>query len=125
MLLLTDLIRPENLHEIPRLRLGEIGEIPAQPQLRKEPRRARSVGVPAPPDALAIALMGDEQGGRGLRIQGESALPRELVERPAEETRYVAPEQKLGCAAAGSMRSPPKFSETARPSPWNAAAEAE
>src|SRR5439155_17041480 len=52
----ADVLRPKNFHEIARLRLREIGKVAAKCQLLKEPRRAGAVRIPAPPDALAVAL---------------------------------------------------------------------
>ena len=53
--------RPENFHEVARLRLVEFVEILAQPQFVKETRSSRSVCIPPAPDAFAIALISNDQ----------------------------------------------------------------
>jgi len=53
--------RPENFHEIPRLRLGEIIEILSEIHFMEKPRRSRPVGIPPAPNALAIALTANHE----------------------------------------------------------------
>src|SRR6266436_183544 len=61
VLVLSDLSRPENFHEIARLRLIEIIEVPPQLQFVKKTGSARPVRVPAAPDSFAIALIPNDQ----------------------------------------------------------------
>ena len=66
MLISTHLERPENFHEIARLRLIEVVEVLAQRQLVKKARCAGSISVPAAPDSFAIVLIPNDellQGG--------------------------------------------------------------
>jgi hypothetical protein len=66
VLVSSDLARPENFHEIARLGVIEVVKVWAEPQLVKEARGSRAVGVPAAPDSLAIVLIPNDkplQGG--------------------------------------------------------------
>ena len=53
--------RPENFHEVARLRLIKVIEVRSKPQLVKETGGARSICVPAAPDAFPIALISNDQ----------------------------------------------------------------
>src|SRR6266571_5426917 len=57
----SDIFIPENFHEIARLRLPEIGEVPSEAQLVKQTRGSGTVGVPAAPNALAIVLIANHE----------------------------------------------------------------
>jgi len=61
VLVSSDLARPENLHEIARLRLIEVIEVLAEPEPVKKTRRAGSVGIPAAPDSFAIVLIPNDE----------------------------------------------------------------
>src|SRR4029453_2585556 len=56
VLVSSHLPRPENLHEIARLRLIEVIEVLSKLQFVKKAGCAGSVCVPSAPDAFAIAL---------------------------------------------------------------------
>src|SRR5713226_323787 len=57
----ADIFVPENFHEIARLRLREIGEVPSEAQLVKQTRGSGTVGVPAAPNALAVVLIANHE----------------------------------------------------------------
>src|SRR4029077_11129901 len=57
----SHLARPENFHEITRLRLIDIVKISTEPQLVKQTRGARAICVPPAPDAFSIALVTNDQ----------------------------------------------------------------
>ena len=61
VLVSANLPRPENLHEITRLRLVEIIEVSSKLQLMKKARRAGAICIPATPDAFAVMLIADDQ----------------------------------------------------------------
>jgi len=61
VLVSSHLARPENFHEVTRPRLVDIVEISAKPQLVKETRRARAIGIPSSPDAFSIVLVANDQ----------------------------------------------------------------
>src|SRR5450631_2888264 len=65
--------RPENLHEIARLRFFEIVEVAPEPEFMEKPGRSRAVGIPAAPDPGTIALPADEQLVERRLIQTEGA----------------------------------------------------
>jgi len=61
MLAPTDILVPKNLHEIARLCLRKIGEVPAEPKLVKQAACSGAVGVPATPNPFAIVLIANDQ----------------------------------------------------------------
>jgi len=61
--------RPENLHEIARLRLIDVVEIATEPKLVKEAPRARAICIPATPDAFSIALVANDQALQRAVVQ--------------------------------------------------------
>ena len=69
MLVSSHLARPENFHEITRLRLIDIVEISTEPQLVKQTRGARAICVPAAPDAFSIALVTNDQALKRVVVQ--------------------------------------------------------
>ena len=69
VLVSSHLARPENFHEITRLRLIDIVEISTEPQLVKQTRGARAICVPAAPDAFSIALVTNDQALKRAVVQ--------------------------------------------------------
>ena len=65
----SHLARPENFHEVTRLRLIDIVEISTKPQLVKETRRARAIRVPSSPDAFSIVLVANDQALKRAIVQ--------------------------------------------------------
>ena len=51
-LFLPDGVSPEDLHKVAGPRGREFGEVASEPELVKETRGARAVGIPASPDAF-------------------------------------------------------------------------
>src|SRR5262249_6329902 len=64
----THLGRPKDLHEIARLSLREIIKVAANIQLVEKAGGAGTVGVPAAPNSLAIALIADHELIEGFII---------------------------------------------------------
>ncbi len=60
VLVSPDLARPENLHEIARLRLIEVIEVLPKLQLMKKAGRAWPIRIPPAPDSFAVALISDD-----------------------------------------------------------------
>lgn len=71
MLVLADLARPKDFHEIAGLRLIETIEVAAEPQLVEKARCAWAISVPTAPDAFPIVLISDDQvlQSGGIEIQ--------------------------------------------------------
>ena len=92
--------RPKNLHEIAWLRMGEIVEIFSEVHLMEEPRSPRTVGVPAAPDAFAVALVANEQTFERREIQTQSAARAQrfdgLDENQIGGARTVARGSRIG-----------------------------
>ena len=65
----ANLARPENFHEVTRLRLIDIVEIPSEPQLVKQARRAWAICVPPAPNALSVVLIANDQALKRAVIQ--------------------------------------------------------
>ena len=61
MLVSSHLLRPENFHEIPWLRLIKIIEVLSKLQFVKKTGSAGSIRVPPAPDAFAIPLISNDQ----------------------------------------------------------------
>jgi len=106
MLVLTDLARPKDFHEIAGLRLIETIEVVAEPQFVKETSCAWAISVPATPDAFPIVLISDDQvlQSGGIKIQ--------LTPRPQRLDCFN--EDQICCARAktgrASRRQDKKFS---------------
>jgi hypothetical protein len=73
MLILSDLARPENLHEVARPGLIEIVKVPTDPQLVKKTGSTWSICVPAAPDSFAIALIANDQFFQGSILEMQVA----------------------------------------------------
>ena len=84
VLVSSHLARPENFHEIPRLRLIDIIKISAKPQLVKETSRAWAVRVPSSPDAFSIALVANDQALKRAVIQTKLATFAQSLNRSDE-----------------------------------------
>ena|SRR5438128_10995835 len=97
MLIFADLARPENLHEIARLRLINVIEISAQLQLMKKAGGARSVCVPAAPDSFAITLVPDDQPFEGGVVEMKLPSPTQGLN--------CSDEHQIGRARAETRRS--------------------
>lgn len=52
---------PKNFHEIAGLRSAKIDKVAPDTELMKQARCAWAVGIPAAPNAFAIALITDDQ----------------------------------------------------------------
>ena len=89
------LVRPENFHEIARLGLINVIEVSTEPQFVEETRCAGSVGIPAAPDSLAIVLIPDDEPLKSGIFEVKVASRAQSLDC-LMNTRYVAPEQKLG-----------------------------
>ena len=61
MLAFAHLARPENFHEIARLRVIEVIEVLSKLQLVKKASRTGPICIPPAPDAFAVALISDYQ----------------------------------------------------------------
>jgi len=87
--------RPENFHEITRLRLIDIVEISTEPQLVKQARSARAICVPAAPDAFSIPLVANDQAFKRTVVQTKLTTfaqsfdrsDKHQIRRPRTETR--------------------------------------
>ena len=85
MLGFADFGRPEDLHEIARLRFSKIVEIVTQVHFMKEARGARSVRIPPAPDAFAIPLTADHQAFESRMIEMERAFRPQHLDRFHED----------------------------------------
>src|SRR5436853_5323959 len=81
VLVFSHLPRPENLHEIARLRLIEVVEILPKPKLVKKTGCARSVCVPSAPDTFAVALISNDQSLQRGIIQVQLAVRTQSLDR--------------------------------------------
>ena len=90
MLGFADLPRPENFHEITRLRLIKVIEVRSKPQFVKETGGAWSICVPAAPDAFPIALISNDKAFQGGVIQTKVATRTQGLDGSNEN--------KIGCA---------------------------
>ena len=82
VLVSSHLAGPENFHEVTRLRLVDIVEISTKPQLVKETRRARAIGVPSSPDAFSIVLVANDQALKRGVIQTKLTAVAQSLDRP-------------------------------------------
>ena len=85
MLAFAHLPRPENFHEIARLRLLEIIEVLSKLQPVKKASRARPICIPASPDAFAVALISDYQSLQGGVIEVQLASRAQRLDRSDED----------------------------------------
>jgi len=84
VLVSSHLARPENFHEVTRLRLVDIVEISTEPQLVKETRRPRAICVPSSPDPFSIALVANDQALKRAVIQTKLATFAQSLNRSDE-----------------------------------------
>ena len=77
----ADRARPEYFHKIAGLRLIEAIKVSAEPEFVEKAGGTRTVGVPAPPDILAIALIANDQ----------------MIERGKIKLELAALAQRLDC----------------------------
>ena len=82
VLVSSHLARPENFHEIPRLRLIDIIKISTKPQLVKETSRARAIRVPSSPDAFSIALVANDQALKRAVVEIKLTTFAQSFDRP-------------------------------------------
>jgi len=76
----SDIIVPENFHEVARLSLREIGKVTAKPKFIKQSRRPWAVRVPTSPHALSIMLIPDNQLIQGGEIELQLAAVAQLFD---------------------------------------------
>jgi len=96
VLVLADLARPKDFHEIAGLRLIETIEVVAEPQLVKEARCAWAISVPAAPDAFPVALISDDQ------VLQSGGIEIHLAPRPQRLDCFN--EDQIRCARAKTGR---------------------
>ncbi len=84
VLILSDLARPENFHEIARLGLIEVVEVPPQLQLVKKAGSAWPICIPAAPDSFAIALIANDQFFQGSILEMKVASRAQSLDCPDE-----------------------------------------
>src|SRR4030095_1818580 len=82
--------RPENFHEVARFCLIKVIEVRTKPQFVKEAGGARSICVPAAPDAFPIALISNDKAFQGGVIQTKVATRTQGLDGSNEN--------KIGCA---------------------------
>ena len=80
----SHLARPENFHEVTRLRLIDVVEISTKPQLVKETRRARAICIPSSPDAFSVVLVANDQAFKRGVIQTKLATFAQSFDRSYE-----------------------------------------
>jgi len=85
----TDTFRPEDFHEITRLRFREAVEIAAEAELMKKAGCPRAVCIPAAPNSVPIVLVSNDQ----------------LIERSDVELKLSAFAQGLDCANENEVSS--------------------
>ena len=95
VLISAHLARPENFHEIARLGVIEAIEVWAEPQFVEKASCAWPVRIPAAPDSLAIVLIPDDEPLKSGIFEVKVASRAQSLDC-LMNTRYVAPEQKLG-----------------------------
>ena len=84
VLISSHLARPENFHEVTRLRLVDIIEIPTKPQFVKQTRRARAICVPSSPDVFSIVLVAYDQMLEGAIVQTKLTMFAQSFDRSDE-----------------------------------------
>lgn len=82
VLVSSHLSRPENLHEIARLRLIDIVEIATEAQFMKQTRGARAICVPAAPDAFSIVLIANDQAFKRAVVETKLTTFSQGFDRP-------------------------------------------
>ena len=85
VLVSSHLARPENFHEVTRLRLVDIVEISTKPQLVEETRRARAISVPSSPDVFSIVLVANDQMLEGAIVQTKLTTFAQSFDRPDKD----------------------------------------
>ena len=80
----ADLPRPKYFHEVARLRAIKVIEVRSEPQLVKETGCARSICVPAAPDAFPIALISNDQLFQSGVIETQFAPRAQSLDRSDE-----------------------------------------
>ena len=85
VLISSHLARPENFHEVTRLRLVDIVEISTKPQLVKQARRARAISVPSSPDVFSIVLVANDQMLEGAIVQTKLTAFAQSFDRPDKD----------------------------------------
>ena len=85
VLVSSHLARPENFHEVTRLRLVDIVEISTKPQLVKQTRRARAICVPSSPDAFSIVLVANDQTLKRAVVQTKLTTFAQSFDRPDKD----------------------------------------
>jgi len=85
VLVSSHLPRPENFHEVTRLRLVDIVEISTEPQLVKETRRPRAICVPSSPDAFSIVLVANDQALKRAIVQTKLTPFAQRFDRPDKD----------------------------------------
>ena len=100
MLGATHFGRPENLHKIAGLGLGEIIEVLPEIHFMEEPCCSRPVGVPSAPDAFPIALAANHQAFERGVIQIEGTTRAQSLDRLPGSTMYVTIEPCQMCVGA-------------------------
>ncbi len=79
------LARPENFHEVTRLRLVDIIEIPTKTQFVKQTRRARAICVPSSPDVFSIVLVANDQMLKRAKVQIKLTTFAQSFDRPDKD----------------------------------------
>jgi len=85
VLVSSHLARPENFHEVTRLRLIDVVEIPPKPQLVKQTRRARAISVPSSPDVFSIVLVAYDQMLERAVVQTKLTAFAQSFDRPDKD----------------------------------------
>lgn len=97
VLVSSHLARPENFHEITRLRLIDIVEISTKPQFVKETRCAWAICVPPSPDAFSIALVSNDQALKRAVVQSKLTTLAQSFDRPdKDQVRRARTETRSG-----------------------------
>ena len=85
VLISSHLARPENFHEVTRLRLVDIVEVSTKPQLVKQTRRARAISVPSSPDVFSIVLVANDQMLERAKVQIKLTTFAQSFDRPDKD----------------------------------------
>src|SRR4051794_31128574 len=92
----SDLLRPEDLHEVTWLGFGEVIEIPTQAKFMKQSRGPGAVSVPSSPDSFAVALIANHELVKRGKIELELPVSPQLFKR--------ANKDKVGSAGTKTRR---------------------
>ena len=85
VLVSSHLARPENFHEVTRLRLVDIVEVSTEPQLVKETRGARAISIPSSPDVFSIVLVANDQMLERAIVQTKLTTFAQSFDRPDKD----------------------------------------